>query len=555
MPFESNKQPIDAQKLRGGYYTPSILSDFLVQWSIRSRTERILEPSCGDGNFVVSLLTHIASKSSKKGQSHIEAVFVEKDKQEIVKAQRRSLQIKNTGSKLQWLPEDFFVAYPKLREGDRFDVLLGNPPYIRFQYFDKQSQELAFEHLRSAGYHPTKLANAWTAFVQLGIELLNEGGRLAMVLPAEMLQVSYTAELRTRLSIQFEHITIVGFKTLVFPEIQQEVVLLLADGKTCKKNIQSDIHTVEFKDGSFLTGKNVLKKAIAHIPAKHSHGGMKWTSLFLGAKAYDAINLASQDKRLVQLKTLASVQVGVVTGRNKFFVLTQKEQKALGCEKLTIPIVCKTTALKSIRFDKEEFARYCETYPAYLLNTLGTDEAKFPKQLLKYIKDGEDAKVNDGFKCRIRKRWYDVPSIYVPDAFMFRQVHLYPLMVANHAGAVSTDTIHRVNIKKGVDVDLLSASLFNSLTLAWAEVCGRSYGGGVLELEPSEASALPVFYSTDIGLDPKKVNDLLKCGKASEALDYVDNIVLVQALGFKKTFIANIRSAWNELRDRRMGRH
>jgi adenine-specific DNA methylase len=54
--------------------------------------------------------------------------------------------------------------------------------------------------LRQAGYKPTKLANAWVAFVQLSIELLQEGGRLAMVVPAELLQVKYTHELRDRLA-------------------------------------------------------------------------------------------------------------------------------------------------------------------------------------------------------------------------------------------------------------------------------------------------------------------------------------------------------------------
>ena len=68
----------------------------------------------------------------------------------------------------------------------------------------------------------------------------------------------------------------------------------------------------------------------------------------------------------------------------------------------------------------------------------------------------------------------------------------------NGAKATSTDTIHRVRVKKDVDIRLLTTVFFNSLTLAWAEVCGRSYGGGVLELEPREAEELPIFYDDNI---------------------------------------------------------
>lgn len=39
-------------KLRGGYYTPSGISDFIVKWAIRNPEESVLEPSCGDGSFL-----------------------------------------------------------------------------------------------------------------------------------------------------------------------------------------------------------------------------------------------------------------------------------------------------------------------------------------------------------------------------------------------------------------------------------------------------------------------------------------------------------------------
>ena len=76
---------------------------------------------------------------------------------------------------------------------------------------------------------------------------------------------------------------------------------------------------------------------------------------------------------------------------------------------------------------------------------------------------------HQGYKCRIRKRWYVVPSVWVPDAFMLRQVHAYPKLVLNTAQAVCTDTIHRVRFLNGANGETVIAAYLNSLTFAF---CG-----------------------------------------------------------------------------------
>ena len=39
-------------KLRGGYYTPKAITEFICRWAITAPTQKVLEPSCGDGNFI-----------------------------------------------------------------------------------------------------------------------------------------------------------------------------------------------------------------------------------------------------------------------------------------------------------------------------------------------------------------------------------------------------------------------------------------------------------------------------------------------------------------------
>lgn len=549
--FPTYKQSLTPQKLRGGYYTPPKLAHYLVKWGIHNQTKRILEPSCGDGNFVQTILSCLETRP----EITPDIVAIELIEAEIEKAKQRSSLLLPYAQQVEWICQDFFTAYALLKEREPFDLIIGNPPFIRFQAFSDISREVAFHHLREAGYRPTKLANAWAAFVQLSVELLGENGRLAMVLPGELLQVKYAHELRERLASQFKHIVIVGFKRLVFPDIQQEVVLLLADGKqTAASTTLSAIHTLELTDDNELAALNNLDEAIAHKPAKHTRKGMKWTSLFLDQANFHILDKTQQNPKLTRLGDLASVDVGIVTGQNSFFILDQAQKTELKAEMFVRPIIGRTFALKTISFTEDDFAEYIKQYPAFLLDLNNNYYDSLPQGLKDYLCEGERQGIHHGYKCRIRKQWYGIPSIWVPDAFLFRQIHRYPLLVINEAGVTATDTIHRVQVHKGIRKRLLAATFFNSLTLAWTEVSGRSYGGGVLELEPREAEDLPIPYSENIGLDIEKVELLLQRGDFMGALSYVDTIVLEGYLGLDKLSVCQLRSAWEQLRDRRIER-
>ena len=131
----------------------------------------------------------------------------------------------------------------------------------------------------------------------------------------------------------------------------------------------------------------------------------------------------------------------------------------------------------------------------------------------------------------------------------------HPRLVANLTGATSTDTVHRVRLAAGVDARLLATASVNSVTFALAEVLGRSYGGGILELEPREAEQLLV---PDPSLVPdglaERVDELLRSGHLVEATDLVDELVLVGQLGIDQALLDEVRGSWQRLRDRRGNR-
>lgn len=74
------------------------------------------------------------------------------------------------------------------------------------------------------------LASSWAAFTVHAALYLHPGGRMGLVLPAELLSVNYAAEVRRFLLESFERVELVLFTERVFPGVLEDVVLLLAEG-------------------------------------------------------------------------------------------------------------------------------------------------------------------------------------------------------------------------------------------------------------------------------------------------------------------------------------
>ena len=203
-------------KLRGGYYTPPAIANFIVKWAVRSSSDSILEPSCGDGSFLSSVRNHFLSSSINQTRA---VTGVELDTEEAQKAIVHGYEIINS---------DFFTYYQDEIEGQRtYDVIIGNPPFIRYQNFDEKYRIIAFDLMKKHGFHPNRLTNIWLPFLLLSCEALSETGRIGMVIPAELFQVDYAAEARKYLSSHFDLLTLITFKKLVFDEIQQEVIYIV----------------------------------------------------------------------------------------------------------------------------------------------------------------------------------------------------------------------------------------------------------------------------------------------------------------------------------------
>ena len=518
----AGKTAASPDKVRGGYYTPAAVARFLAGW-VRVAGPKILEPSCGDG----AILRELAALGGRA--RGVELVGPEA-------AQARAYAPVDTENLFTWLRDS---------EAGGWDAVAGNPPYIRFGNWASEQREPALELMRRSGLRPTRLTNAWVPFVVASTILTRDGGRVGLVLPAELLQVTYAAQLREFLLSRFAEITLVTFERLVFDGILQEVVLFCG----VRGAGPARVRMVQLRDADSLANADLnVQPAPALLHEKE-----KWTKYFLPPDQIQLLRTLKRSDTMTSLGRVADVDVGIVTGRNSFFTFTDAQAQALGLTPHCVPLVSRSTQLSGLVYDND--CRATDIAAQHRTWLLDAPPNPTDPALQAHIDAGEVAGVHTGYKCSIRTPWWSTPSLWFPDLFMLRQIHRAPRLTVNTAAATSTDTVHRVRVKPDVSPSALATVFHNSATFAFAEIMGRSYGGGILELEPGEAEQLPVpptaYADTDLATD---VDLLLKANEIDKALDVVDRHVLVDGLGWSPDVVAQCRSAWVTLRERRIKR-
>ena len=522
------------QKLRGAYYTPPAIAKFILQWGISGSNDlNILEPSCGDGVFLECI--------GNDEMLYNSVTAVEYEVGEAEKA--RAIALHDS----EIINADFHRFC--LDTDKRFNLVVGNPPFIRYQYYDPEQQKLADEIFKRSKLKRTKLTNAWVTFVVGCSQLLTETGKMGFVIPSELLMVKYAQQLRQYLAKNFNKINIISFENLVFKEIQQEVVLLL-----CEKN-GTDEHLIEHIEVKDADGLLTLDPHRLKFPTKkidfHTD---KWTYYFLEKKELDLLEKVKRN--MSSISTYANVEVGITTGANDYFTVPESVVTLYNLKDYARPMVGRSVQVNSLCFTKKDWQANVDSgAKAHLLVFPSGVKENGNDGVRAYIESGEKKGVNNGYKTGIRDEWYIIPSIKLSDALFLRRNNLYPKFVLNEAKAYTTDTMHRVFIKEGVNKKAFVASYYNSLSFTFAEILGRNFGGGCLELMPSEVGDIYMPYRVENEALFAEIDRMLRQKRtADEILDYTDRIILHEGMELSMEEVRTARSIWHKIMGRRLSR-
>lgn len=479
-----------ARKSLGAYYSPADLVAAIVAWAVRSEREAVLDPSSGDGIFLVHAAERLRSLGAapEAAAQQISGVDVNPDAvRDTTAAVRGCLDgapfAAREGSFFSVEPPD--SLFPAARP---VDAIVGNPPYIRYQHFAGEERRRALARAREAGVTLAQLASSWAPFVVHAGRFLRPGGRMGLILPAELIHASYAAPVRRFLRESFAHVDIITFRGAVFPGAQENVVVLLADGWGSSR--PGTLAIVEAEDGADLAPLERLF-ALADVFPPESEP-FKWSPGHGADGPGEVLGGLTRSGSFCLLRSVGKAGIGYVSGANDFFVLSPREaeRRRLPGRSL-LPTLLRARQLPALRLLPEDVEQLRATDERCLL-WLPTEPLSPADRA--YAEEGERAGLAERYKCRVRSPWYRVPGVVVPDGFLTYMSDTVPRFCVNMGGATTTNNLLALRLD-GVPPAVrfpFAIAFYNSATLLSCERTARTYGGGVLKLEPREADRLVV---------------------------------------------------------------
>lgn len=486
----TDPDPTPARKARGAFFTPPAIADFLARWAIKDPNAKVLDPTCGEAVFLLAAGDRLRALGADAGAIKGRLTGVDLHKPSLDASGRL---LKEHGLDADLVERDFFDLETPAQFGDRVgwqDAVIGNPPFVRYQQHRGDARKRSAAAALAQGVRLSGLASSWAATLVHASAFLKRDGRLAMVLPAELLTVHYAEAVRRWLRQRFAAVNLFMFERRQFRDAEEHVVLLVARGTGPCDSF--GLYYVE--DADDLAGLHPGDTVGANPAAEG-----KWTDLVLPLdvrQLYKAVSLG----RMAAVGDYGAPELGTVTGANDYFALSEVTRRKYGIAARHLKPISPpgTRHLKGLTFSR---ARWEELKLAGERVWLLHPDGKKSAGVARYLALGEEQKISSAYKCSVREPWWRPPAVPSPDLFFTYMSHRYPRLIANTSGATFLNSMHGVRLERGAPRlarEALPLLALNSATMLGAEVLGRSYGGGILKMEPREAARLPVPAVADL---------------------------------------------------------
>lgn len=180
---------------RGQFFTPEPVIDFCVAMMQPKPNETIIDPACGSGGFLMSALKYLQNNNTELDTSKIvsQNLFGSDINKSIARIAKMKLLLEANGKTNILCTnslEDLDSLNLTLSHSKGFDLVLANPPFgAKITNSSILSKfDLGYKWTNHEGkYHKTKSVypnqNAEILFIERCLQLLKEGGRMAIVLP------------------------------------------------------------------------------------------------------------------------------------------------------------------------------------------------------------------------------------------------------------------------------------------------------------------------------------------------------------------------------------
>jgi len=536
------ERPLTRKKELAAYYTDLRVVDYLVAWGLGVAPGIVMDPSCGDGRFLAA--------AARRGARRV--IGCDIDARTIETAAQT---LAGADIPLSLHESDFFRVEPE-RVGP-VDLIAGNPPFIRYQQFSGESRTRALASALRVGARLTRLSASWAPFLLHALQFLRPGGAMAMVVPAELAQTGYGIATLQALCGNFARVRLITFRHNWFEGAQQETFLLLAEGrgKSCGSAELVPLERIEQLEG--LIAEPEVDDSLRLHPESDASLGLA----FIDPAARGVWHALTRHPGGFQLRDLGEVANGYVSGANAFFHCRRVDAVSRGIPlEWLFPVARNSRSLAGLRFGGEDLvvAEDAGT-PHHLI--LPRPEDLFsaePEALRRFIAEGERLDIPRRYKCRVRTPWWKVPGLVAADLLLPYMIGTAPRSAVNVCHALYSNSLHGMRVFPGVAAEQIALGLLSTFSLLSMELEGRSYGGGVLKLEPTELQRVRVILPT--GSDSALHQTFDEADRMLRARDYAgatrlaDQVILEGQVGLSHSNLTALRHGRAASVERRLTR-
>ncbi len=552
------------RKARGAFFTPPAIAEYLAEWAVEGDpSATVLDPTCGEAVFLEAAGRKLAALGATPAQLREQILGVDlheasvEASAELLRAQGLDGSFTVSDFLAQSTPGKLDAQLPLV------DAIIGNPPFVRYQEHVGRERKRAQLAALEQGVRLSGLASSWAALVVHACGFLKPEGRLAMVLPTELLYTGYAEPVRAWLKRRFKAVHLVTFERLQFPDATEKVVLVLARGSGgCNA-----FSLVPVEDADDL--RSIRMFGPMHLNVAPPAQG-KWTDLLLPVEQRQVFDRVVEE-HFVPLATYGSPILGTVTGANDYFCIREATRVEYGIDEHHLLRISPpgTKHFRGTSFSKRDWKRLRdEGAPVWMLQPRDQKPGWLDEPenagLAAYLRHGLANNVDKAYKCRVRADWYKPPAAATPDLFFTYMSHRYPRLITNAVNAGFVNSMHGVTLSREAPREAKQALPFlmmSAATMLGAEIHGRSYGGGILKMEPREAAELPVprpdvLVEAWRRIKPEraKLERQLEQGLWTGVAKHIDEALLVSACGIPAQEVQQLHEAGQELRRTRMGR-
>ena len=290
---------VEAPRPVGRHYTPEWVVRRMLDGCLPAappRTFRILDPACGDGAFLVAAFRRLIGDRRRTARGRLGLVRdhlfgVDVDGAAVERLRGRLRDLIEPGKRLRLEADrilavnfragdaltgsgfrqaaatardaeggdgavDWGQAFPQVAAGGGFDLVVGNPPYLR----ERGARELFERVARSPlGRWREARMDFWHYFAHRGLDLLRPGGRLAFIVNSYWLTATGARRLRSRLEREtaVEEIIHLGGRP-VFRGVSGRHMIL----RVRKRDCDEPCTVVDWEAGGELEGSSAVPRRV-----------------------------------------------------------------------------------------------------------------------------------------------------------------------------------------------------------------------------------------------------------------------------------------------------